>query len=122
MLAEFGRTDQIMPRLRQTLNSDKRAFINACLTSEMNIIFCSRVKEVWINDVGTGTYSRRGYNGLDYDCQVVSWAVKRHNPAMGGTEFGITVMDSRLNPTMEGKTYWGPQCRFDMMLELSWQK
>ena len=130
MLAEFGRTEQIMPRDRGNLNSDKRAFINACLASDMNIIFCSRVREVWLNNAPTGSYERRGYNGLDYDCQVVSWGQKRHNPALldaagnvvGGTEFGIQVMDSRLNPSMEGKTYWGPMCRFDLIMELSWQR
>ena len=130
MLAEFGRTEEILPRTRGRLNSDKRTFISACLSSEMNVIFCSRVRAVWLNNENTGTFERRGYNGLDYDCQVVSWAVKRNNPSLtdaagnvvGGTEFGVTVMDSRLNPTMEGKTYWGAMCRFDMVMELSWQK
>lgn len=130
MLAEFGRTAEILPRTRQNLNSDKRAFINACLASDMNIIFCSRVREVWLDNKATGTYERKGYNGLDYDCQVVSWGQKRHNPALldaagnvvGGTEFGVQVIDSRLNPAMEGKTYWGPMCRFDVVMEASWQR
>lgn len=127
MLAEFGRTEKIMPRDRGNLNSDKRAFLNACLSSDMNIIFCSRVREVWLNDKPTGTYERRGYNGLDYDCQVVSWAVKRQpkdpfGNVIGEPEFGITVMDSRLNPSMEGKTYWGAMCRFDVVMEMSWQR
>ena len=127
MLAEFGRTDQIMPRDRGNLNSDKRAFINACLSSDMNIIFCSRLREVWIDNKATGTYERRGYNGLDYDCQVVAWSVKRQakdvmGNVVGDTEFGLQVMDSRLNPSMEGKTYWGPMCRFDVVMEMSWQR
>lgn len=127
MLAEFGRTTEIMPRTRGVLNSDKRAFINACLSSDMNIIFCSRVRPIWVNNENTGGFERRGYNGLDYDCQVVSWAVKRQpkdplGNVIGDTEFGIWVQDSRLNPAMEGKYYWGHECRFDWMVELSWQK
>lgn len=129
MLSEFGRTSQIMPRNRQNLNTEKRAFINKCLESKINVVFCSRTKEVWANEQNTGQYARRGYNALDFDIQLVAWTAKRWNPALsydaqqrpvGGTEYGVQVIDTRFRGEMEGQTYWGATARFDMLLEMSW--
>lgn len=130
MLAEFGKTTEILPRTRGHLNTEKRAFINACLESEMNVLFMSRAREVWLNDTPTGGYVRKGYNALDYDLQVVGWTRKQYNPALhgydaqnrplGGTEYGVQIVDSRLKSEMEGQTYWGASARFDMLLAMSW--
>lgn len=94
---------EISPEYRRTLN----AFIE----SDCNLIMVEKMKEEWVANKSTGKMKRRGFKDAGYAAQVIVETWKRKG------EYGMTVLDCRINPAIEGMEMPND---FNTLMELVW--
>lgn len=116
-LAEFGRTERILPRNRGKINSRMAAIVRAGYGSK-NVFWLHDVKDeykdlldrdgnVSVDDRGeprsarTGNKVQRGYGDVPFIVQMVGRCERVDLPG-GGSQFQIRIRDSRHNPFANG--------------------
>lgn len=116
-LAEFGRSERILPRQRGKINGPMAAMIRAGYGSK-NVFWLHTVKDEYkdaldaqgnavmddrgeIKSVKTGNRLHRGFGDMPFIVQMVG-RCERVDLEGGGSQFQIRVKDSRHNPWANG--------------------
>lgn len=116
-LAEFGRTERILPRNRGKINGPMAAMVRAGYGSK-NVVWLHDVKDKYRDAVGpdgsvvlddqgeiksvkTGERIPRGFGDMPYIVQMVG-KCERVDLAQGGSQFQIRITDARHNPWANG--------------------
>jgi hypothetical protein len=116
-LAEFGRTERILPRNRGKINGRMAAMIRAGYGSK-NAFWLHTVKDMYkdaldrdgnamfddrgeVKSVKTGERVHRGFADMPFIVQLVGRCERVDLPA-GGSQFQIRIKDSRHNPWANG--------------------
>jgi hypothetical protein len=116
-LAEFGRTERILPRSRGKINGPMAAMIRAGYGSK-NVFWLHTVKDEYrdaltadgnavmddrgeVKSVKTGNRIHRGFGDMPFIVQMVG-RCERVDLEGGGSQFQIRVKDSRHNPWANG--------------------
>jgi hypothetical protein len=116
-LAEFGRTERIMPRMRGNINGPMAAMIRAGYGYK-NVFWLHTTKDVYkdvldregnavmddrgeIKSAKTGERAHRGFSDMPFIVQMVGRCERVDLPT-GGSQFQIRIKDSRHNPWANG--------------------
>lgn len=125
MIAEFGRTTQIMPISRTGYNAARRLFYSRLFDSGKIIIATNKLKRKYeaVYDETTGkvkvdgqgqtmrewdgaSYERQGFNDFEY-----LWEIQvRHLYNAEKGEWGIRILMCKANREFEGTELWGDDC------------
>lgn len=96
-------------------SGDMKAIFQGLITDgynyDKNMLWLHRVKEEWKANQPTGKYVSDGYNQAPYEVQVVLRTVKN-----GKGVFGVEIRMCRPDTMMEGESFEGKQCRFDVVM------
>lgn len=126
-LAEWGRVSKVPPLLYDGVNAARRALYARCYDSGKIIIATSRVKQVWkdkfdpitglpvMKDDGSGPareavdeFYKEGFKDAGH-----VWTIRllcMHNKEK--QQFGVRVVECKVNKPMEGLEFWGDECNF----------
>ena len=115
-LAEFGRSSALA-RNYGPVNAEYNALMRAVLKTDKNLIILQKLKELYVNDKGTGRLVASGFKGAEYNSQVNVRLWRGENDdhvgiRIAGGEFGMTIISSRNNPDLDGEELVGPMVNF----------
>ena len=116
-LAEFGRLSNVQ-HLYPALNAKFRKLIDRAFDAEKNLILVhKRKKQYAVNkkgeDAWNGLYERAGFSETGYIVQVNLCAFQQDDG-----EFACRVMNSRLQPSLNGEIFAGELCTFPYIASL----
>lgn len=125
MMADHGKTIQILPELRTKTNYKFKGLLQALKRSKKHIIILHRVRDVWATTVVQsskgeeeqrnkvpGVYEREGFNKVGYHVNVEAYL--SFSPSRGGTiynQYGIRVSRCTQRPSLvtrqpDEKQFW----------------
>lgn len=121
-LAEFGKLTKVLPIKYTNVNAGFMSLVRKSYSYKKNVIYIHKLKESYTNTDGDavgewdGTYKRAGFKGIGGLVQVVIRMDKRRvvskKTGQKRTQFGFEIIDCRLDPHVEGNTYWGAEATF----------
>lgn len=117
-IAEFGKVGEVMPHHYAPVNAEFRSFIDAAMSSSINLLMIHRVKDEYKDNKPTGRLVRDGYKGAEYDAQVCIWMDRDFGPKDTDPTkppsglFYFQVHDCRQNPDLVGQTFVQPDNTF----------
>lgn len=80
---------------------------------DKNMIWLHRVKEVWEGGQPSGKWTVDGYQQLPYEVQATIYLQKKVR--RGEVERWAEIVETRLNPKLEGERFEGDDCAFDVI-------
>lgn len=94
-VARSGRTNP-EKQAYMVISPEYRGVLRSFYQSDCNLIMIAKLKDEWKGNKSTGVRKRAGFGDADYLAQIVVETWKRDG------EYGLTVIDCRLNPAIEG--------------------
>ncbi len=116
-LAEFGRLSNVQ-HLYPALNAKFRKLIDRAFDAEKNLILIHKRKKSYKQnakgeDSWTGGWEKAGFGEVGYIVQVNLYAFQQDDG-----EFACEVINSRLQPSLNGEVFAGELCTFPYIASL----
>lgn len=116
-LAEFGRLSNVQ-HMYPALNAKFRKLIDRAFDAEKNLILLNKRKKTYKQnakgeDSWNGKWERAGFGEIGYIVQVNLNAYQDEDG-----EFAVEVMNSRLQPNLNGEVFSGELCTFPFIASM----
>jgi len=114
-MAAFGKLESVRARNYGPVHAIFRRIYRSSLSGEKNVILIHKVKAAYVNDVKTNKFELSGFS------ETASWAqliVEMFRPGDNfdyPDDFGLTVLDSRHKPELNGQVFVGPMASFPFL-------
>lgn len=112
-MARFGKLTQVMPHNYGPVNAEFRDLLRLAYTCGKDVIFIHKMKAEYINDKRTGKLERAGFNDMGFLVQINLQAWRNQDG-----EFGMTIIDCRQNPEVNGVELVGEMCNWGFLKDL----
>lgn len=117
-LAEFGGKATNVSRRYSDLNARFRKLIDRAFDAEKNLVMIHKRKKEYKqnakgDDSWTGKWERQGFSEIGYIAQVNLCAFQQ-----GDGEFAVEVINSRLQPRLNGEVFSGELCNFPFVASM----
>jgi hypothetical protein len=121
-LAEFGRLSNVQ-HMYPALNAKFRKLIDRAFDAEKNLILINKRKKTYAQnkkgeDSWTGGWERAGFGETGYMVQVNLHAYAEGRGENGDVLFACEVINSRLQPGLNGEVFSGELCSFPFIASL----
>jgi hypothetical protein len=121
-LAEFGRLSNVQ-HLYPALNAKFRKLIDRAFDAEKNLILVHKRKKAYKQnakgeDSWTGGWERAGFTEIGYVVQVNLYSYEEGKDDAGNAVFACQVINSRLQPSLNGEIISGELCTFPYIASL----
>lgn len=137
-LAEFGRTAQIPPIQRTSLNAARRVMIARAVDSGKVFISTNKLKKKY-EDVHDGngqpvmdptkpgqtlrewdgkSYERQGFNDHEYGYEIQLRHIYQRAEGKSKAMWGIQILLCKANRSLEGEELWAGDCNLPTLLQL----
>lgn len=110
-IARLGKLAQILPVQYMAVNAEFRQLLQILLCSGKNIILSHKVKPEYVNDQKTNRMERAGFGDTGFDVQL-ELKLERDLKREGEDQYGLTFLDCRARPTLNGSILRGKDCDF----------
>jgi hypothetical protein len=112
-IARFGKLTQVKPHHYGPVNAEYRDLLRLAYAGDKNLILLHKMKAEYIEDKRTGRFERSGFSDTGFLTQANATAWRDAE----GT-FGITITDSRHNPSLMGEEITEPLLSFPFLATL----
>ncbi len=122
-LAEFGRLSNVQ-HLYPALNAKFRKLIDRAFDAEKNLILVHKRKKAYKQNVKgedswTGEWERAGFSEIGYVVQVNLYSFQMLDEfGVPNQDFACQVINSRLQPSLNGEVFAGDLCNFPYIASL----